>query len=518
MQRIFLFAATFFLVAFNTLANQPIAKNPFAGKKLNQRMLENLSANERTPLLLGRVGSTSTAWYPDSARQYAWDQTLNQYTLQSNVHFSYNSVNELDTVSYLFDFGIGLQLLGQETINWLAPGKISDYHYFEDQGQGLEEVYRFEMKYDSQGNPQSRIHYVLDPNVNRQSRTANWMPVFGDSIQASYDGQGRVASIVFSIFDIFGGTGWLNISRSTNISYGPDGLPLTMTMEEYDPFTGGYGNPVQYAGMRWGFGFTNWSEAYGMTNPFANDFAIFPKAELFLMQPTDFVATQAGINYSRSVASMQNNRVQQMTQDLWVNGSWASDTRFDVVYQGAELQQLIEMAPNTTGWDSINRSFFSYNSNGYLLEAHEAGYDASLGWQISDGVRYAYSFSNNKPETVETNFWDGSTGAFEKGRLIEYVFVPGSAASTPSLQLLEVSAWPNPTEGELKLRLGTQFQGEKAAARVFSTNGQLMLQQNFNAAETASEFNLSLTQLPAGMYLVQFTTDHAQQSLRIVKR
>jgi len=44
------------------------------------------------------------------------------------------------------------------------------------------------------------------------------------------------------------------------------------------------------------------------------------------------------------------------------------------------------------------------------------------------------------------------------------------------------------------------------------------MQEQLSAVETENEFGLALHQLPAGMYLVQLTTDQAQQTLRIVKR
>lgn len=518
MQRIFLFAATLFLIAQNTMASQPIAKNPLAGNKLNQRLLESRMAGERASLLLGRVGATSSTWFPDSARQSMWDQSLNQYTLQSNVHFSYNSFNELDTISYYFDYGIGLQLLSQEVMNWQAAGKLTDYHYFENQGAGMEEVYRFEMKYDSQGFPQSRIHYVADPGMSMQSSSTNWMPVFGDSIVASYSPQGHVTSLEFHLLDFFGGTGWMTIMRNSNITYNNNGHPTSMIVEEYDPISNTFVNPIQYGNMNWGFGFTNWSEAFGMTNPFLNDFAIFPQAEFFLMQPTSFTATQAGVNHSRSLATLQNGLVERMVLESWTGSAWVADQRFEVKYQGNRLSHFIEMMPNANGWDSVYRNFFSYDSQGRLLEVHEAGYDASAGWVISDGARHAYTFSNNKPESVETTFWNSTTGMYEAGRLIEYVFVPGSTASTPTLQLLEVSAWPNPTEGELKLQLGESFRGEKAVARIVNLNGQTLSVQQISGHETETEFSLSMEQLPAGLYFVQLSTARAQQNLRILKK
>lgn len=518
MQRIFLFATTLILVAQSAFAFQPIAKNPLAGHKLNQRLIESRLATERASLLQGRIGATSSNWYPDSARQSMWDQNLNQYTLQANVHFSYNNLNELDTVSYFYDFGIGQQLVAQEILHWQAAGKLSSYHYFESQGVGLEEVYRFEMNYDNYGHPQSRIHYVVDPGLNRSAGRSGWMPVFGDSIEATYNAQGIVTGVVFHILDFFGGSGWLTIMRNSNITYNSTGHPVNMTVEEYDAFTGSFGNPIVYSNMNWGFGFTNWSEAFGMTNPFLNDFAIFPKAELFLMQPTDFVATAAGVNHSRSVASIQNGRVQNMVMEMWAGNAWVADMRFEIKYQANLLTQFIEMMPNSNGWDTIYRNFFSYDNQGRLLEVHEAGYDASAGWVITDGVRHAYTFSNNKPESVETTFWDGSTGAFENGRLIEYVFVPGSTASTPKLELLEVAAWPNPTEGELQLRLGDRFRGEKAVARIINLQGQTLAVKHISQHETSGDFSLSLDQLPAGLYFVQLQTAMAQQQLRILKK
>ncbi len=518
MQRIFLFAVSLVLLAQNVLAFQPFVKNPMAGNKLNQHMLESRMAAGRATLLHGRIGATSTVWFPDSARHSMWDQSLNQYTLQSNVHFSYNNMNELDTVSYFFDFGIGLQLMAQEILHWQAPGKLASYHYFENQGSGMEEFYRFEMKYDNYGYPQSRIHYVVDQSLSRGSASSTWMPVFGDSIAATYTAQGKVSEMEFSIIDFFSGSGWIKVMRGSNITYGNDGHPVQLTVEEHDAFTGGYTNPILYSNIRWGFGFTNWSDAFGLTNPFANDFAIFPQAELFLMQPTDFIATEAGVNHSRSTATILNNRVQNMVTEFWTGSSWAADLRFEVKYQGNLLTQFIELMPTTTGWDSVYRNFFSYSPQGHLLEAHEAGYDASQGWVITDGVRYAYTFSNNKPESVETTFWNGSIGAFEAGNLVEYVFLPGSTASTPAVQLLEVLAWPNPTEGELKLSLGESFRGEKAVARIINLSGQTLAIQQINQQETAGEFSLSLEKLPAGLYFVQLTTERAQQNLRIVKK
>lgn len=178
------------------------------------------------------------------------------------------------------------------------------------------------------------------------------------------------------------------------------------------------------------------------------------------------------------------------------------------------------MLPNTTtaAWDSVNRNFFNYDAQGNLLENHEASYDASSGWVITDGVRYAYTFANGKPASVEAIFWDVNTSTFEKGRLIEYVFVPGSTNATSNSKMLELTAWPNPTEGELKLQLGDKYRGEAVQARVMNLNGQTVMQEQLSAMETENEFGLSLHQLPAGMYLVQLSTEQAQQTLRIVKR
>lgn len=520
MQRIFLFAATLLLVAHSAMAITTIGHNPLKGKKINQRMLESMSTNHRGAFMQGRMAATTANWFPDSARQSSWDAGLLAYTLQADVSYHYNNMNMLDTIRYFYDFGTGLQLVAMETMVWLAPNKLTQYHYQEDAGMGLEEAYRFEMLYDQYGNAQSRIHYVPSAGQTRHGRVSSWTAVFGDSLATTYNAQGVVTGFVFSILDMFGGTGWITLSRGSNISYAANGHPQQMTLEDYDAFGSGFVNPVLYSNMSWGFGFTTWSEAFGLTNPFIDDFAVLPQAELFLMQPTDYIATQGGTNLMRSVSTVQNGRIQQFTIDAWSGNSWQADQRFAVSYQGTRIAQFTEMLPNTTtaAWDSVNRNFFSYDAQGNLLENHEASYDASSGWVITDGVRYAYTFANGKPASVEAIFWDVNTSNFEKGRLIEYVFVPGSTNATPNNKMLELTAWPNPTEGDLKLRLGDKYRGEAVQARVMNLSGQTVMQEQRSAVETENEFDLSLHQLPAGMYLVKLSTERAQQTLRIVKR
>ncbi|GEM_PF-3671744 len=519
MKKVFLLTAIIFsIAAASGHAAGPLPENPLAGKKISRQLLETRANARLAWSLRGEHARTVANYYPDSAVQSSWDPTLGQFVPQSNVQYKYNHSADLSEVSYYFDFGIGPELQARETLSWAAPGKLATYTYAETDGNTLVDRILFEMMYDSHGNVQSRIYYVDMGGQTRQQRSGNWSAVMGDSLVTTYNAANQVTSLTFYSLNMIFGTGWEPLLRAENIAYSPNGHPLSMLTEEYDPSTGAFGSPVQNNQMGWGFGFTNWPDVFGMTNPFLADFAILPIQELQLMQPTDYVATytQTGIGM-RSTSTLQAGRVSSFVVESWQDTVWIAEEKYTVSYQGNLVSEYTYHLPDGNGWVAADREYFSFNAQSWLMESHYAYFNGQ-NWVIDEGSTYAYTFSNNKPVLIETATWSIDSNRYLESRLVEYFYHPGATTATSQYDLLDFEAWPNPTTDILNIRIGDPNKGETGFARVMGLNGQLLKMHEISTAETLGDFKLDLAQLPAGLYLIQLQLGKAQHTLRIVKK
>lgn len=99
--------------------------------------------------------------------------------------------------------------------------------------------------------------------------------------------------------------------------------------------------------------------------------------------------------------------------------------------------------------------------------------------------------------------------------------VTDNAVTVTGLDLPQVAAdlkvFPNPTEGDLTLTW-TQTESRSARLRLLNAMGQTVQRRDLGMVSGPVEANLSLSTLPAGIYLLQVEVGEQQRTLRVTRR
>ena len=177
-----------------------------------------------------------------------------------------------------------------------------------------------------------------------------------------------------------------------------------------------------------------------------------------------------------------------------------------VSFKGAASTQGVALTWTTAS--EKNNDYFSiqHSTDGRNFES--AGYVTGNG---STSLSHTYNFTHSNPEAGKNYYrlkqvdLDGTT-AYSPVIVVEAKDVKATA--------LNVSVYPNPTEGELNIKLEKAMNAsEVAKVMITDLNGRLIMSQELKGGQ---ELKLNLKdKLKAGMYLVkvQSGANHAFQKV-----
>lgn len=497
---------------------QLLPANPLAGKKIRNSVQEHVSTGRFSHQWVASQARISANYYPDSMTLSSWDSTTGQYTLQSIMQLQYANTADISRIDHSFDFGIGNELLARESMQWRSAGELKSYLYQEVEAGVLVDRLFFEMNYDVHGNLTSRIYYVDMGGQSRQ--TAQLSPLIGDSLAYTYNSQGVITGLTFYLIHPFYGNGdWSPVTRSSQIVYSATAEPVSMVSEAYDAQSQQYMPPQIITQMQWGFGFGKWARAFGLNNPFADDLAVLPQSDFSLYQPTEYLTqinTLNGLeNYNRQFSASSQGQITDLEAESWDGSSWQPESRAAYSYEQGKLSEVIYYTPIPSGWQPTERYTFDYN--GPLLMESTHAYDNGGSWLIDEGARYAYSFSNNKIETLETDIWSADSSRFLPNDKLAFFYHPGSTASVKNENLINLKVWPNPAVTQINLEIEEKFRGQSGQLKLINLQGQIVKNYTLTAADTQNELNFGLSDVASGLYLLQLQMGNHHQTIRLLK-
>ncbi len=170
---------------------------------------------------------------------------------------------------------------------------------------------------------------------------------------------------------------------------------------------------------------------------------------------------------------------------------------------------------------------FDLKSFAYATGVFNGGGDATVTGYKSDGstVTQTYSFSSKTQSTltlnwtsltrVEINFGDGTNQAY--GALDNFAVVTRSSARLSAESLTDLSDWtafPNPTTEILNVRFSAAA-NQRVRYSLFNGAGQQLFARGYTTSDGENTLNMSVENLPAGVYLIRLEKDGKSSTKRI---
>lgn len=383
---------------------------------------------------------------------------------------------------------------------WLTP-RNGSWH------QEMELEYR----YDSRGNLTASTYSMWDINGNLQL-------FVGDSLEYSYQNQ-QITTIGYGMgFSMGSSIEWVPVMLVDNINYDSQGKPTSFVQAEYDVQIGNWLPATKIDNVKWGFGFTEWSNLF--VSILALDLGLDPfiPGPLPAQEPTDYIATNlAGTPLNRSSAFVQNNLVNAIKFEVYDSVlGWVPAYEVTYAYNAQNkitAEVYASFDAQTGRFVAEERQLNNYQQayfTGYTLEVYQ-----NSQWTILGGRSYNYSFDTYSRVTeIVGQSYDPANGSWYNLERITYYY-PALSAGVGRLAMEEVSVFPNPTADLVNIQLKSNKSIDRVVVR--NMQGQEIYSADFGK-EQSSQHSIDLSNLPAAMYFVQIQSGSETGVARVIKR
>ena len=154
----------------------------------------------------------------------------------------------------------------------------------------------------------------------------------------------------------------------------------------------------------------------------------------------------------------------------------------------------ISVFPNNESMGSVSGGgTFSYGS------------ETTIGAYPREGYHFV-SWNDGNEEAVRTITVDGTAVYIAE-------FALGEGVSDFQSTSPDITICPNPVTDNLHIKLSAEYPSHNTELQVIDINGRIVLQ----AAATNEETTLSVTTLPAGIYLLRVNSGGASRTVKFVK-
>lgn len=392
-----------------------------------------------------------------------------------------------------------------------TQGKLNRQGLLTPRPGGWQQEMALEYRYDAQGNLTTTTFSIWDQQGNLQF-------FFGDSLEYSYHNQ-EIISIGYGIGFAMGSTiEWTPIMLVENINYDPQAKPTGFTQASFDSQSGNWLPATKLDNVKWGFGFTQWSDLFTSVVPLNQGLEPYIVGPLPSPEPTDYTASDwAGTPLFRSTAAIRSALVNSIKVESYENGAgWLPEYEVSFTYNAQnKITSLVFAAYDaTTGrFVPAEREINSY-LNAYFTGTTLEFYQNNQ-WIIQNGRAYTYSFDGfSRVTEIVGQDYDFLTGSWLNAERITYHY-PAIAAAVGRLSMEDVQIFPNPTQGQLHIQLPANKPIDHIIVR--NMQGQQLYQAQF-AFDNSLEHRLDLSNLPDGMYFVQIQSGNETGVARVVKR
>lgn len=456
--------------------------------------------------------SSSNETLPDSMHFSSWDN--NAWQLEEVAGLRYDARGRMQHMLMYDQAGPASRQYAVIDYHYTPAGALRSYVFAATFAGLRREQFRLDFNYDTRGNKTSGLIRMPDS-------TGNMVAVFGDSIAYTYDQRNRVASATVLVLDFVNFTGWIPLQQIEQISWNGNGRPDAFESAYWDDVNQQWTDHRKFNQLQWGFGWNGFDRLFG-TMRFDVDFSLYEPVDFRFDEPTDYLV-QIFENGRWEDTELRDSeadglgRITTIRNFYWGGNTWASSDFTQYAYNQHGIQTITQHL-----YDHDNGNFmpfeqiiYGYHTNGKMSFKEGLMYDGNR-WQISASATYNYGL--NAASQVANQLvreLDWSTQSFVNFSFTEFFYrQPVAASAREQARNLPLQAYPNPTQGSIQIILpeGTH----EAEIRVRNLQGQLLLSQKQYAGNGNAQ--LSLENLPAGIYLVEAIAGSQHGALRIVKQ
>lgn len=221
---------------------------------------------------------------------------------------------------------------------------------------------------------------------------------------------------------------------------------------------------------------------------------------------------------------------------LWDTGSnqWMPESKSALSYDsnGRDTLEVYSYFDPLTGiWNEDSRSELEYDDYGNLVfSLDQASKDSTGAWRSKFKADYSYNYSFTAGEALTPYEWYGippvnllvrSVGQLwveASGTWIDYMVSDywysefAGISSSPAIHLSSVRVYPNPAVGFIMVDMDPA--GEPAQFEMVDLSGRKVISKNMSGVRN----QLSISDLPAGLYLYHITRNGETYRGKILKR
>lgn len=237
--------------------------------------------------------------------------------------------------------------------------------------------------------------------------------------------------------------------------------------------------------------------------------------------------------YQRFTLSYENGKnVRMVTEEN--TGGWKFKEKDTMIYDSAgRMVNRYKYQYNNGNWVNYYKNTYTYNTSGALIERFEEDWNGT-GWQNDDDYFFNYDSSGRLTDILDKD-WQGSW-VTRRRSLVSYVngvesevlkqeLLSGNWENKEKFVFLEqvtgitntqpkrtsIQVYPNPANGILQLNIPHFTPG--ANITMYDLTGRLVKQLTVNE----NNFRMDISALPAGSYILNYTSNTESIQTQIIK-
>lgn len=470
--------------------------------------LERVKQSLAAPAAAMRTNTTFAM--PDSMHFSSWEN--NSWQLKEVAGLRFDAQSRLQRMYYYDQPGAGSRSHAFAEYQYNAAGKITTYSV-SMQFAGLQlEQFRLAFNYDANGNKTSGMISMLDS-------LGGLIPVFGDSISYAYNQNNEISTVTFYVYDFANLNGWAPVQRLENITWFR-GVPSGFESSVWDDTEMDWSNHRKFVDVRWGFEYRGFDRLFA-TIELETAFTLYEPIDFRHDEPTDYLI-QDVINNTWVDAQLRTSlydnqgRVSSTSNAIRAAGRWEEQTLIKYDYSAFGMRTVSELFFNlsTNSYIPVGRTSFENIANGSMsrkrIEMHNG-----TNWEIVQSNAFTYTLNGaGQLASKVVREWNFSSEQYDNLNNTEYFYRQVAASTKENAQSLAINAYPNPTKGQLQVALPETK--VDADIRIRNLQGQLLYSQHHSTSQGIAQ--LSLDNLPAGIYLLEAISGSQHGALRIVKQ
>lgn len=472
-----------------------------AGNPLSKWLSPYTSKRQKVQLAAEkRIAKGAAFQVVDSAYKYTdagggtWQPTRREY-------YTYDAAKNLtQVVEQVFD-GTAWIDVNRTTYTWNTQNKLTRTVTELNSG-GWSARSASTYRYTSRGDKFVTKMEMYDPILQ------TWQVMYGDSSVITY-GANNLASRV----DLY----YYNDTTSTfdrqyrldSLVYNSQNQPTKLRLSI--PFGPVMIPAARISNIMWALGFNGISSILGGNDEInINEFYFYENKPLISSDPTNYLLEEsAGLGTfepsERYTQTLTGGNLTEILGESWNGTSWDPSDKTNYTWDatGRMINYTYKYHDGTTFVDQ-DRTTWSYDPKSWVASIFSESYDPSSStWTTNENTAYNRKFNVNNDITdvvIDNTIMTDSIHLFRN-----------NSTGFNNNKAINISIYPNPVQDVVVINSNVEFSN----IAIIDINGRIVSQtQNKN---NALRFEVSLSQLPAGVYTLVATTKEGDIKQKLVK-